>query len=120
VRWLVVACALGAASGSGVTRGQWTYLATTYDGSNALVYQGVAQGANTMFGLIGSGSVTGTDEHDADPITIGAAGGVSGGSYIDGSIDELRLENLSQTATWLEYDFWSQTDSVISYGAVER
>jgi hypothetical protein len=39
---------------------------------------------------------------------------------MDGSIDEVRLENVVRSPAWISYDEASMRDQLITYGPIER
>jgi hypothetical protein len=99
-----------------VTLGTWTHLAMTYDGSSTevLYKDGVA---------IKTTAVTGAMLHGAHAILLGADrnnGGQPDADFVDGMLDEVRIESVARSADWVAYDVASQRDQVITYGPVDR
>lgn len=91
----------------------WHQLVYSYDGTvarwlvdGALVDEGPASGmpsasARPLF--IGCGRNSATPPVDADS------------DYVDGELDELRIESVGRSLPWLLYDYQAQRDQVISY-----
>jgi hypothetical protein len=94
----------------------WTHLVMTYDGAIERLY---ADGLE-----VGTFVVSGAIFHDAKPILIGAdhnAGGAPpSADFVNGLLDEVRLEHTTRTPAWIAYDELSQRDDLIAYGPVNR
>jgi hypothetical protein len=101
------------AIGPAPTIGNPQLIAVTVDTSDVTVFVDGAQVGSSSF-------PSGVVEHDPYPILIGAADTSSGFAYLDGYVDELRLDHTARDANWIQYDYLSQTDAAISYGAVMR
>jgi hypothetical protein len=98
-----------------ITLGTWIHVAETYDGANVIQFQdGVIQRTSPLTGAIAQ---------SVNPIFIGADSESLPQSpddeYVDGQIDEVRIENVARSPAWIAADHASQTDAWISYGAVE-
>jgi hypothetical protein len=68
------------------------------------------------------GYVTGNLRHGTHPIYIGADHNSTSANpdadFIDGKIDEIRLETVARTPAWIAYDVAAMKDQVINYGSV--
>ncbi|HTR55101.1 MAG TPA: LamG domain-containing protein [Kofleriaceae bacterium] len=100
---------------------QWTHVVFTYDGARMLSYAGTTPGAP----LVASGPIA----DSGDPVYIGADRNNSGGTtpvgvpdidFVNGAVDEIRIENVARDAAWIAYDLASQEDAIISYGPFTR
>jgi len=40
--------------------------------------------------------------------------------FVDGQLDEIRIETVARSAAWMQAEIASQTDTWIHYGAIER
>jgi hypothetical protein len=93
----------------------WVHLGLTFDGSNMIQFQDGAAQTTTP--------VTGAVAQSANPIFFGADSESLPPSpddeYVDGQIDEIRIESVARPPAWIAADHASQTDAWISYGAVE-
>jgi hypothetical protein len=94
--------------------GNWAHLALVADATTASLfvdgvqYDQIATGAPLV--------------QDADPIYLGADsnGGTRADSdWLDGTIDELRLEHGVRSAAWLATDDLAMRDRLITYGPIE-
>jgi trimeric autotransporter adhesin len=57
----------------------------------------------------------------ANPIYIGAdRNGTDDGEFFNGSIDEVRIENVARSAAWIAASAANVRDEIISYGPLER
>jgi hypothetical protein len=41
------------------------------------------------------------------------------GDYMDGMLDEIRVESVARTPQWLAYELAAERDEIITYGPVE-
>ena len=102
--------------GHAISDATWTAIAMTYDGTTERLYVDGAQVTTT--------AVTGALLHGAHPILLGAdhnsAAGIADADFVDGRIDEVRLESVVRDAAWLRYDNLSVRDQLITYGPVTR
>lgn len=99
--------------GSAIALATWTHLAMTYDGATEVLYVNGAPIATT--------AVVGMLLHGSHSILLGADrnnGAAPDADFVDGRIDEVRVENVSRSHAWLAFDNASQRDAVITYGAV--
>jgi hypothetical protein len=108
-------------NGSATTLDTWLHLAFTWDGSQMSSYLGAT--------ATGPQPATGTLDDSVGLVYIGADRNNDSGTsppdladanYIDGMLDEIRIENVARDAAWVAYDLASQQDAIISYGPVER
>ena len=105
--------------GAAIQLGQWTHLVATWDGQQLATYVGA-----TGFAPV---PAQGTLAADTTPVYIGAdrndesgttPDGVADDDFTDGSLDEIRVENVARDAAWIAYDLASQQDQIITYGPV--
>jgi len=78
-----------ATSNAGYALGNWFLIVGTYDGSNVRIYYNGVIGATV-------GTLTGNISFSGDSIKIGKQ---SGGSFFNGSIDDVRIYNRALTAS---------------------
>ncbi|HTR52892.1 MAG TPA: LamG-like jellyroll fold domain-containing protein [Kofleriaceae bacterium] len=98
-----------------VTIGQWAHLAMTVNATTLALFQDGA--------LVQMASIAGDVQHDPQLVLIGADANssvVPNGSYLGGAVDEIRIETVARTPSWVMYDDLSQRDELISYGPIER
>ena len=99
----------------------WAHLAFTWDGSQMFAYLGMqATGPAPASGQLddsGGPIYLGADRNNYDEMT---PAGVPDLNFVDGSLDEVRIENVARSPAWLAYDLASQQDAIISYGPVVR
>ncbi|HTR56400.1 MAG TPA: LamG-like jellyroll fold domain-containing protein [Kofleriaceae bacterium] len=103
---------LGGPSAQPLSLATWTHIAMTYDGAKVVIYE---DGAAIL-----TKPVTGTMLRGAHPILLGADrnnGGAADADFVDGMIDEVRLEHVARSPAWIAFDDASQRDLVITYGA---
>ncbi len=102
--------------GHAIPVADWTAIAMTYDGTTERLYVDGAQVTTT--------AVTGALLHGAHPLLLGAdhnsSNGVADSDFVDGLIDEVRIEAVVRDAAWLGYDNRSVRDQLITYGPVTR
>ncbi|HEY1553179.1 MAG TPA: LamG domain-containing protein [Kofleriaceae bacterium] len=96
--------------GAAVTIGDWYHFTMKLDGTSLWLY---VNGSPA-----GSGADAGSLEHDATPIVLGAASGQS--AYLDGMIDEIRLESVPRFDDWVHYEHAAMQDKAIDYGPIVR
>jgi hypothetical protein len=93
----------------------WVHLGLTFDGTTMTQFQDGAAQTTTP--------VTGAVAQSVNPIFVGADSESLPPSpddeYVDGQIDEVRIDSVARTPAWIAADHASQTDAWISYGAVE-
>jgi hypothetical protein len=102
-----------------VSLGTWHHLVLTSDPARVRGYlDGVMQAD--------AASAPGTPVHSAAPIFLGANrnnfDGTNGRSipdnaFIDGILDEIRIETVARSPAWIAYDHAAQRDEVITYVA---
>ena len=93
---------------------RWQWVAATFDTrtDEVVIYlDGAATGdpMNATHELI----------PDANAIEIGRNGGCAG-DYLEGPMDEVRIESVARSATWLAAQHRSMTDAYVSFDAPER
>jgi hypothetical protein len=113
------------ASNTGVTTGslgpgQWHHIAMTVDAARfAAYFDGVP---------LKSGPTAGALAHSPNPVMLGACRNNIDGTnrttipdtdFIDGVLDEVRLENVVRSPAWIAYDVLAMQDGAITYGAIE-
>ncbi len=104
--------------GPAIATSHWTHLAATVDGTTGVLY---VDGTS-----VGSASLVGSLVNDPLPIFLGAArdGDAAPGTpdhdFVDGALDEIRLENVVRPVAWLVADDAAQRDQLITYGAIEH
>jgi hypothetical protein len=88
----------------------------TYDGATERLYVDGAQVTTT--------ATSGDVRHGGHPLLIGADHNSSSvlpdADFVDGRLDEVRLESIARSAAWLAYDDLSVRDALIAYGPVAR
>ena len=98
-----------------ITLDTWVHLGLTFDGITMTQFQDGAAQTTTP--------VTGAVAQSANPIFLGADSESLPQSpddeYVDGQIDELRIDSVARTPAWIAADHASQTDAWIRYGAAE-
>jgi hypothetical protein len=99
-----------------VSAATWTHLAMTASSSELTPYVDGVVGAQMK--------PTGANvQHDPTPILIGAdeeSSTIPNANFLDGAVDEIRIEHGVRSAPWIHYDDQAQRDLVITYGPVER
>jgi len=93
--------------------GVWFQLALTVDGTIARLYVNGAERA--------SRPVTGPVVHSPRPILIGAdasAGAGPDADFLDGLVDEVKIENVVRDPAWIEADDLATRDQLLQYGPV--
>jgi hypothetical protein len=94
----------------------WVHLAATLNGRVRTLYQDGS--------LDVSGDSTGSfDDSDYHDLIIGADSNDDGNSFTDhfeGIIDEARISNVDRSAAWIEADYWSQANALISAVGAEE
>ncbi|MFT3697744.1 MAG: hypothetical protein QM831_31685 [Kofleriaceae bacterium] len=101
--------------GTSAQAGTWVQLAMTADPTTVRFYIDGAQAAQQ--------TVSGTGEHPASPIYFGADANSSvaaNDDWMNGSIDEVRFENVARSPAWIKYAFGTMQDAVVTYGPIER
>ncbi|HEY4057265.1 MAG TPA: LamG-like jellyroll fold domain-containing protein [Kofleriaceae bacterium] len=103
-------------SGGTITTGTWHNIALTFDGAMETLY---IDGA-----LVGVEPETRIVSHSSNAVLIGGdrndmAGttpaGVADSDFVDGLIDEVRLENVARDAGWIQATVAAAHDMIISY-----
>ena len=104
-----------ATTAGSVALGQWIHLAMTADQTKLTPYlNGAVSGATQPTGL--------AVKNDATPVLIGCdeeSSAQPNANYLDGAVDEIRIEKVVRSANWIRYDDAAQRDLVITYGVVE-
>jgi hypothetical protein len=104
--------------GAGLLTDRWTHLAATVDGSAAQLYIDGAMSATIP--LVGPLLTA------ANPIFVGAdrngtaSPGTADSDFVDGMLDEVRIERVTRSPAWIANDDASQHDRVIQYGPIEH
>ncbi len=105
------------ASNGTVAIAEWHYLTGVATSSIERVY---LDGVQVAQGPI-DGALTPSDR----PIFLGADRSSGGGvvtvptsDFVDGILDELRIQVVARPAAWIEYDARAQRDDAITYGAI--
>jgi len=106
--------------GSALASDVWHHVAYVYDFANhasALYVDGA---------VLDAGAASGLPMASARPAFIGCGRNGSvlpvdqpDGDYVDGALDEVRLETTARSAAWIGYEYASSLDQVITYGPVE-
>ena len=93
---------------------RWQWVAATFDTSadEVRIYLNGSPTSSPM-------SNTRALRMDGNDIEIGRNGGC-GGDYMEGGLDEIRIESVARSATWIAAQHRSMTDAYITYGPVER
>jgi hypothetical protein len=104
--------------GAVVPPGAWSHLVGTATSQQARLY---VDGAAQAMGLIGAPLTA-----SARPVFLGAdrsgstgSPAIADGDFLDGRLDEVRIERVARSAAWIGYDDLAMRDGVISYGPVE-
>jgi hypothetical protein len=86
----------------------WTSIAATYDGTQLAAYND---------GLQASATQNNNNPPNSDQATtkIGAHGNLD--AYFAGRVDEARISKVARSAAYLELQYRSMTDTLITYGA---
>ena len=94
---------------------QWTHIAVTFDSGSLKLYQNGAEVNAT------SSSVTSLGYWDT-PLDIGKPynSGVVTNAWTDGIIDEVRISNTARSAEWIEANYLSMTDDMLTYASAEK
>jgi hypothetical protein len=104
--------------GPAINVGDWAHIVATYDGNTAMGYcNGVAFNPGPLTGSLGSSQPV--VYLGADRNAIGAEN-VPDNAFLDGMLDEVRLENVARSPAWIAYDEASMRDQLITYGPLER
>jgi len=107
--------------GPAIPLAQWTHVAATWDGQNLIAYTGSTATAPVPASGVLDDSATplyiGADRNNNDGTT---PAGMPDDDFTNGSIDEVRIENVARSPEWIAYDLASQQDAIISYGPVEH
>jgi hypothetical protein len=102
--------------GAFVGQNRWVHLGVSFDQNNISLYQdGVLTQTNSLVGAVGQ---------SLNPIHFGADSNTPPSSpedeYVDGLIDEVRIDSVARSSDWIAADHAAQSDSWISYGPIER
>ena len=101
------------AVGGMVTAGNWIHYTGTFDGAIERLYLNADP--------VGMVAVPGALQADPRPLFVGAdrdGGSVVGkpdGDYLQGTIDEVRIEVVARDAAWIVYEDRAMRDQVITY-----
>ena len=104
--------------GPAIATSHWTHLAATVDGTTGALYVDGSSAA--------SASLVGSLINDPLPVFLGAArdgdapAGMPDHDFVDGTLDEIRLENVVRPVDWLVADDASQRDQLITYGPIQH
>jgi hypothetical protein len=105
----------------GLTPGNWIHVVSTVTGSAGL-FDIYVDGARKMELVIPSTGLT----SNARPIFLGADRSTAGNTplvpdsdFLDGDLDEVRLETVERSAAWIQYDDKAERDQVITYGPID-
>lgn len=98
--------------------GAWHRIAYAYDGTQSTLYVDDVAVAN--------GPAGGTPLAGANPLFIGCGHNGSTGPFdapdndwIDGMLDEVRIETVARSTAWLVFEHAAHRDQVISYGPID-
>jgi len=98
-----------------ITTNEWHHYRMVFDGSDLHVY------VDDRGASIGHGGLL---QQSANPLHIGAdsndAAPVAEAEFVDGVMDEVRIDSVARDPFWILLDHASQTDSLITYGPIER
>jgi hypothetical protein len=103
--------------GPAVPLGTWSYLATTCQPNEVRAF---VDGTSPATDPVGGALLSST----ANPIFIGAdrngssPAGVPDTDFIEGAMDEMRLQRVVRSSAWLTYDAAAGRDQVLTYGPV--
>ena len=99
-------------SATNLTTNNWHYLVGVYSGSNTRLFiDGELDATDTPQ----VGSILSTTE----PPLLGRRA-LGDERYLNGAIDEARVESMSRGGTWIRFQYRTMRDEVISYGATEQ
>lgn len=94
----------------------WHHYALVYDGASILMY------FDSL--LVIDEPLTGAVMNSSNPILFGADCNtgiqMAESEFVDGIIDEIRIETVVRSASWIAAEYASQTDAWITYGPIER
>jgi hypothetical protein len=96
-------------SGTGIQAGRWTHVAGTADGMTIRLF--VDGNASTTHPLAGT---LGADRNGT------STGGGPDTDFVDGVLDEVRIERVARPPEWIAADVASQLDQLVDYGAIDR
>jgi hypothetical protein len=100
--------------GMPTTNGTWMHLGVVRDvGVVRYFLDGAPLGTPQPFTNNPTGGTAGTFYLGGEPSST------SSKSYLAGRQDEVRLQGVAQTASWMLYDYRSMTDGLITYGVPE-
>jgi len=93
----------------------WVHLALTVDSTISRLYvNGVERAAR---------AVTGPVVHSPRPIIIGADANAGAGpdvDFVDGFIDEVKIESVARDPAWIQADYLAMRDQLIQYGPLNQ
>lgn len=93
---------------------RWQWVAATFDTTTDVV-QIYLDGAATGDPMTGNRELI----PDDNPIELGQNGGCAG-DYMEGDLDEIRLEAVARSPAWIAAQHRSMTDAFLTVGAAER
>jgi hypothetical protein len=99
--------------GGALVEDRWQWVVATFDTSTDRVV--------VYLDGVPSGAAMSNDRSllaDANPIEIGRNGGC-GGDYMEGPLDEVRLEAVARSEAWIAAEYRSMTDDYVAYGPPE-
>ena len=90
-----------------VPRGQWSHLTWTFDGTILSLYRNGQPVSSTQVGPT-------TLNASANPVRFGQPG-----SSFLGALDELRIESVARSATWIALQYAAMADQLLAFGETE-
>jgi hypothetical protein len=101
-----------------LSTGYWVHLVTVYDGSSVTVYEDTVSATPTV---VVAGAVSATNAVlylgcDRNNFTGVEPPAVPDTNYLDGALDEVRLESVARPPDWLGFEDHAMRDQVITYG----
>jgi len=99
---------------SSVLSSGWHHIVATWDGSTRQIY---VDGNNDSQTVITGGSVTTITTSESTKIGLDT---ITDGHYFKNLIDEVRISNVTRSASWINASYLTGTDNFITYGSEER